>query len=104
MTPDLFRSRCTICGEMKNRKPKLARFARSHQVILFVSGKHSSNGKMLYEHALRTNPSTHWISGPGELEKSWFAGVRSVGISGATSTSLDQLQQVRDAVIRLNTP
>ncbi len=101
MLPDLFRSHCTICGQMKNRKPKLTIFARSHQVILFVSGKHSSNGKMLFEHCLRTNPSTHWISGPGELEKRWFEGIHSVGISGATSTSTEQLQQVRDAVAGL---
>jgi 4-hydroxy-3-methylbut-2-enyl diphosphate reductase len=96
-----FRSSCTICGQMKNRKPKLTNFVRDHDVILFVSGKNSSNGKMLYEHALRTNPATYWISGPSEIDINWLHGARSVGISGATSTSMGQLEQIRNEVKRL---
>lgn len=97
----LFRSECTICGQMKSRKPKLTAFAQQHSVILFVSGKNSSNGKMLFKHCLGINPSTYWISGPSEIEKQWLLGAASVGISGATSTSAGQLKQIREEVIRI---
>ncbi len=96
-----FRSACTICGQMKNRKPKLSNFIRDHDVILFVSGKNSSNGKMLYRHCAALNPTTYWISGPGEIDKKWLEGAQSVGISGATSTSMGQLEQIRNEVKRL---
>ncbi|MGW8315846.1 MAG: 4-hydroxy-3-methylbut-2-enyl diphosphate reductase [Bacteroidales bacterium] len=97
----LFRSDCTICGQMKNRKPKLTKFAQKHDLILFVSGKNSSNGKMLFRHCIGINKNTHWISGSSEIEKEWFRGARSVGISGATSTSMGQLEQIRDEVVRI---
>ena len=93
-----FRSECTICGQMKKRKPGLASFASRHEVILFVSGKNSSNGKMLYEFCRSVNPLTHWISGSQEIKPVWFRGTASVGISGATSTSRHQLEQVRSHV------
>lgn len=97
----LFRSECTICGQMKNRKPKLSEFVKQHPVILFVSGKNSSNGKMLYEHCRGINPDTYWISDADEIDKQWLDGARSVGISGATSTSLQQLERIREEVIRI---
>jgi 4-hydroxy-3-methylbut-2-enyl diphosphate reductase len=100
----LLNSECSICGQMKNRKPKLTKFVRNYELILFVSGKNSSNGKMLYEHALRINPNTRWISGPSEIDENWVRGAESVGISGATSTSMGQLEKIRDVVIRILSP
>ncbi|MGM0474968.1 MAG: 4-hydroxy-3-methylbut-2-enyl diphosphate reductase [Bacteroidota bacterium] len=92
----LLRSECTICGQMRKRKPSLAAFAEKHDVMIFVSGKNSSNGKMLYEFCRSVNPSTHWISGKGEIDPAWLRGASSIGISGATSTSREQLRTVAD--------
>lgn len=96
-----FRSACTICGQMKKRKPGLKAFALAHDVVLFVSGRHSSNGKMLYEFCRETNARTYWVSAPGELDKSWFEKAEKVGISGATSTSVKQLEAVSNQVKKL---
>jgi 4-hydroxy-3-methylbut-2-enyl diphosphate reductase len=96
-----FRSECTICGQMKKRKPHLYAFATQFDLVLFVSGKNSSNGKMLFEFCLGVNPSTHWISGPSDIDPGWLEGIRSVGISGATSTSRDQLEEIREEVFRM---
>ncbi len=96
-----FKSDCTICGQMKKRKPGLSRFARKYDLMLFVSGKNSSNGKMLYEYCLSLNPSTFWISEKEEIEKQWFEGCQSIGISGATSTSREQLESVMKQVKKL---
>ena len=96
-----FRSSCTICGQMKKRKPGLSSFARNHEMILFVSGKNSSNGKMLYEFCKSINTETHWISQSNEIQSEWFTGISSVGISGATSTSRDQLESVLNQVKKL---
>lgn len=96
-----FKSNCTICGQMKKRKPGLSAFARQHEVMLFVSGKNSSNGKMLFEYCRSLNPLTYWISSREEIDKHWFDGHESIGISGATSTSRAQLESVMEAVKRL---
>jgi len=89
-----FRSNCTICGQMKKRKPGLSSFAKNYDLILFVSGKNSSNGRMLYEFCKSINPVTYWISQSSEIQPEWFAGISTIGISGATSTSRDQLESV----------
>jgi len=96
-----FRSDCTICGQMKKRKPGLSTFAGQYDVMLFVSGKNSSNGKMLYEYCKSLNPVTYWISGWEEVEKQWFDTCGSIGISGATSTSRAQLELVMEEVKKL---
>jgi 4-hydroxy-3-methylbut-2-enyl diphosphate reductase len=98
-----FQSECTICGQMKKRKPRLAEFAQEFDLVLFVSGKNSSNGKMLFEFCRGVNPATRWISDPGEVDPEWFAGIKTVGISGATSTSRRQLEKIREQVLRLVT-
>ena len=98
-----FRSDCTICGQMKKRKPGLSTFAHQYDVMLFVSGKNSSNGKMLYEYCKSLNPVSYWISGWEEVEKQWFDTCKSIGISGATSTSRAQLELVMEEVKKLTT-
>jgi 4-hydroxy-3-methylbut-2-enyl diphosphate reductase len=67
-------------------------------VVVFVSGKNSSNGKMLYEFCRTENPRTHWISDPGEMDPGWFEHAEIIGISGATSTSRMQLEEVGRAL------
>jgi len=96
-----FRSDCTICGQMKKRKPGLSAFAPRHDVMLFVSGKNSSNGKMLFEYCQLLNPNSYWISGAEEVKKEWLEGQYTIGISGATSTSRQQLESVMDKVKKL---
>ncbi len=91
-------SDCTICGQMKKRKPGLKSFAQKHDVVIFVSGKNSSNGKLLFEYCLTLNDRTYWISDKSELKIDWFKEADSIGISGATSTSMAQLEAVSQQV------
>ncbi len=76
----------TICRQVSNRVPNLKNFAARYDLILFVAGQKSSNGKYLYTICKEVNNDTHMISNWQEIEKSWFEGVKSVGICGATST------------------
>ena len=96
-----FKSDCTICGQMKKRKPGLAAFAPKFDVMLFVSGKNSSNGKMLYKYCKSLNPVSYWISGAEEIDQAWFKDCNTIGISGATSTSRQQLESVLKQVKKL---
>ena len=92
----------TICGQVSHRQPALEKFARSHDVIVFVSGKESSNGKMLFEAVKKVNPDSYFVTSPGEVEREWFEGKKSAGISGATSTPGWLIEQVRKAVEAFN--
>lgn len=76
----------TICRQVANRIPNIIEFASKHDVILFVCGKKSSNGKVLYNQCLSVNPNTYMIDDPSEIDSSWFDGMESIGICGATST------------------
>lgn len=86
-TPEnLLRVHNTICGQVSNREPHLREFSRKHDIIIFVSGRDSSNGKMLYSVCREVNPDTFFVSSPEELNPSWFTGKKSAGVCGATST------------------
>lgn len=76
----------TICRQVANRIPNIRAFAQRHDLILFVCGKKSSNGRVLYNECLSVNPCTHFIDDPSEICTEWFTNVHSVGICGATST------------------
>lgn len=84
----------TICRQVSNREPHLHKFATQFDIILFVSGKKSSNGKALFEVCRSVNPRTHFISDVEDIDFSWFDGVGSVGICGATSTPMWLMQKV----------
>lgn len=88
----------TICGQVSNREPHLKAFAHKHDTIIFVSGRESSNGKMLYSVCKNINPDTHFVSSPEEIDKSWFTGKNSVGICGATSTPKWLIENIRDII------
>lgn len=88
----------TICGQVSNREPHLKAFAKKHDTIIFVSGRESSNGKMLYSVCKSINADTHFVSSPEELNKSWFSGKNSVGICGATSTPKWLIENIRDII------
>lgn len=76
----------TICRQVANRIPNIREFARHHDLILFVCGKKSSNGKVLYEECRAINKSTHMVSDIEELDPAWLTGKENIGICGATST------------------
>ena len=93
-----FRSFDTICRSVANRMPKISQFATKHDLVLFVCGRKSSNGKVLYNECLRVNPNTHLIEGPEEIDPQWLEGIETVGICGATSTPKWLMEQCRDAI------
>lgn len=91
----------TVCGQVSNREPHLKAFAREHDTIVFVSGKESSNGRMLYSVCKSVNPDTHFVSSPEEIDKSWFKGKKLVGICGATSTPKWLIENIRDYISKI---
>jgi len=91
----------TICNQVANREPTIREFARNHNLILFVSGKNSSNGKMLYQVCKKENPNSRFISAESEITKRWFDNVKSVGICGATSTPEWLMRNVAEKVKKL---
>jgi len=92
----------TICAQVASRHEKLVSFARTHDIILFVSGKSSSNGKVLSDLCRSVNPHTYLINSPAEIEAGWFQSGQSVGVCGATSTPKWLLEQVAVAVRSLD--
>ncbi|HSV87556.1 MAG TPA: 4-hydroxy-3-methylbut-2-enyl diphosphate reductase [Bacteroidales bacterium] len=88
----------TICRQVSKRVPALKQFASSHDVIVFVCGVNSSNGKYLFSIAKSANPSTYMVESEKDLQKDWFEGATRAGISGATSTPRWQLEKVANAV------
>ena len=93
-----FRSFDTICRSVANRMPNITEFAARHDLILFVCGRKSSNGKVLFSECHRINPNSYLIEGPEEIDAFWLKGVRTVGICGATSTPKWLMEQCRDAI------
>ena len=93
-----FKSFDTICRNVANRMPNISTFATKHDLVLFVCGRKSSNGKVLFNECLRVNPNTHLIEGPEEIDSAWLKGIQTVGICGATSTPKWLMEQCRDAL------
>ena len=97
-----FKSYDTICRQVANRMPNISSFAAKHDLILFVCGRKSSNGKVLYKECRSVNPNTHLIEGPDEIDKSWLQEIETVGICGATSTPKWLMEQCRDRIMELH--
>ena len=93
-----FKSFDTICRSVANRMPNISQFATRHDLILFVCGRKSSNGKVLFNECKRVSPNTHLIEGPEEIDPTWLDGIQTVGICGATSTPKWLMEQCRDAI------
>ena len=93
-----FNSNDSICRQVSNREPQLQRFAQENDVILFVSGKKSSNGKALYQVCLAENPRSYFIENEEEIDADWFHQADRVGICGATSTPMWLMEQVKSYV------
>lgn len=95
-----FRSFDTICRQVANRMPNISSFAAKHDLILFVAGRKSSNGKVLFHECLSINPNSHQVESADEINMEWFDNVQTVGICGATSTPKWLMEECRDAILR----
>ena len=90
----------TICRQVANRMPNLRKFASSHDLIFFVSGKKSSNGKMMFSECLKVNANSHLIDSAEEIDTNLLHNVKSIGICGATSTPKWLMEQIEEAIKR----
>ncbi|HKM92861.1 MAG TPA: 4-hydroxy-3-methylbut-2-enyl diphosphate reductase [Prolixibacteraceae bacterium] len=88
----------TICRQVANRVPHIEQFAKRFDVVIFVSGKNSSNGKLLFEMCKKGNLNSYFISSPDEVEGQWFKNIQNVGICGATSTPKWLMEQVKERI------
>jgi len=95
------RSYDTICRQVAGRVDHLRRFAAAHQVVIFVAGAKSSNGKILFGHCRDVNPSSYLIAEADELDETVLAGATSIGICGATSTPRRLMEDVRDRIYHI---
>ena len=96
-----FKSFDTICRSVANRMPNISQFAAKHDLILFVCGRKSSNGKVLFNECLRVNPNSHLVEDPQEIQTEWLKDIETVGICGATSTPRWLMEQCRDAILQM---
>lgn len=94
-----FQSFDTICRQVANRMPNIADFASRHDLILFVCGRKSSNGKVLYNECRSVNANSHQIERAEEIDMDWVKGVKTIGICGATSTPKWLMEDCRDHIL-----
>ena len=94
-----FKSFDTICRQVANRITNIADFAARHNLILFVSGGKSSNGKVLFNQCKMVNQNSHQIEGPEEIDMKWLDNIESVGICGATSTPKWLMEKCRNFIL-----
>lgn len=100
ISPDAtFMSFDTICRQVANRMPNISSFAKRHDLILFVCGRKSSNGKVLFNECKSVNPNSYLIEGPDEIKREWIEGIDTIGICGATSTPKWLMERCRDRII-----
>lgn len=92
----------TICRQVANRVEHLREFAAAKDVVLFVAGSKSSNGKVLFNHCKQVNDRTYLVSNEKQVQPQWLVGAGSIGICGATSTPRWLMERVRDAVENLD--
>ena len=93
-----FHAKDTICGQVAGRDKKLREFAASNDVMVFVAGRNSSNGRVLYDICREANPRSFFIEQENEMQREWFAGAATVGITGATSTPQWLMERVQRAI------
>ena len=88
----------TICRQVANRMPNIREFASRHDLVFFVSGKKSSNGKILFQQCKKVNPNTHFIDQPEEIDHQLLKGIQSIGICGATSTPKWLMEKCKEEI------
>lgn len=94
-----FKSFDTICRQVANRMPNISAFASRHDLILFVCGRKSSNGKVLFNECKRVNPNSHLIESADEVNLEWLTSVATIGICGATSTPKWLMEEVKEQLL-----
>jgi 4-hydroxy-3-methylbut-2-enyl diphosphate reductase len=94
----LFEANDTLCRQVSNREPQLKVFAQNHDVIVFVSGQKSSNGRVLFETCKAENEKSYFISEPSELNPAWFENAQNIGICGATSTPMWLMESIQENI------
>lgn len=96
--------RCTnsICAQVYRRAPRIREFCKNHDVVVFVSGKKSSNGRILFKECQKANSNSHFISDENEIKDSWFTNIKSVGVCGATSTPKWLMEKIAEYINRIN--
>ena len=99
--PATFRYFDTICRQVANRLPNILAFAARHDVVIFVCGLKSSNGRVLYDACRQVNSRSYMVDAPAALRAEWFRDARSVGVCGATSTPKWLMEDCREAIARL---
>ena len=99
-----FKSFDTIGRQVANRMPNIAAFAGRHDVVIFVAGRKSSNGKVLFKECLSVNPNSHQIESAAEIDMRWFNNAETVGICGATSTPKWLMEECREYIRKHETP
>ena len=93
-----FLAKDTICGQVFGREKKIREFAAENDFIIFVAGRHSSNGKVLYEIVKSVNSRIQFIEDIQELQPEWFEGIETVGVTGATSTPQWLMEKVKEKI------
>ncbi len=97
-----FLAKDTICGQVSGRDKKLREFAANNNVVIFVAGKNSSNGKVLFEICKEENPSSYFVENESEIQAEWFCGAETVGVTGATSTPQWLMDQVAHSIEKID--
>ena len=92
----------TVCRQVANRMRGISEFAKSHQLIFFVCGRKSSNGKILFNECKRVNPNSYQIESPQEIDLSLTDNVESIGICGATSTPKWLMENCKQEILNYN--
>ena len=92
----------TICRQVSNRIQNIRTFAERHNIVLFVCGKKSSNGRILFAECHEANPHSYMIDSADEIREEWFVGADSVGICGATSTPKWLMEKCREKLVEMN--
>ena len=97
-----FNANDSICRQVSNREPQLQRFSQENDVVIFVSGKKSSNGKALFQVCLAENPRSYFVENETEIDPTWFNPHDKVGICGATSTPMWLMEQVMKHILSID--
>lgn len=93
-----FHAKDTICGQVFGREKKIQEFASQYDVIIFVAGRNSSNGRVLYNLCQQVNPNTYFVENETEIQKDWLQGAQEIGITGATSTPQWLMNRIKEYI------
>jgi 4-hydroxy-3-methylbut-2-enyl diphosphate reductase len=97
-----FNANDSICRQVSNREPQLQKFSKDNDVIIFVAGKKSSNGKALYQVCKQINPRSYFVENETEINMDWLNLEDKIGICGATSTPMWLMDQVKEHIFSYN--